>query len=96
MRSELITITFYERSGKDWAYTITYFHYVFVVDKLAKQLNIYMYVQLRIRFTYQFSIFHFREIFMFYYPSGFFSYCPIIRIDFCVISWKNIFFPKFY
>ena len=31
---------------------------------------------LRIELTYQLSIFHIREIFMFYCPSNLFDYCP--------------------
>ena len=31
-------------------------------------------------------------MFMFYCPGSLFGYCPIIRIDFCVILWKNYIF----
>ena len=36
--------------------------------------------------------FFFWEIFVFYCPSSLFGYCPVIRIDFCVILWKNVIF----
>ena len=40
---------------------------------------------------------YFREIFMFYCPGSLFGYCPIIRIDFCMILWKKMtFFPNFF
>ena len=35
-------------------------------------------------------------MFMFYCPSSLFGYCPIIRIDFCVILWKNNIFEIFF
>ena len=52
--------------------------------------------RLRIELTYQFQNYHFREIFMFYCPGCVVCYCPIIRIDFCVILWKMTFFPNFF
>ena len=42
------------------------------------------------------NVFHYKEIFMFCFLSGRFCYCPIIKTDLCVISWKKIFLPKFH
>ena len=36
------------------------------------------------------------KIFMLYCPGSLFGYCPIIRIGFCVILWKNDIFSYFF